>query len=80
MQYPSKNSTVIVPMIIATFLLTSWLGCVIISCFGMMIGRRMWLINGSLIQIAGTIISATSFSYGQLIAGRVLIVRYSHGS
>jgi len=61
-------------MIASTFLLASWLGCIIIAAFGMMMGRRSWIIVGNIVQIIGTIISATSFSYGQLIAGRVFIV------
>ena len=65
-------------MIASTFLLASWLGCIIIAAFGMLLGRRTWIIVGNVIQIVGTIISASSFSFGQLIAGRVFIV--SHGA
>ena len=61
-------------MITSVFLLASWLGCVVISCFGMQMGRKSWIIAGEIVQMIGTIISATSYSYGQLIAGRVLIV------
>lgn len=61
-------------MVTSVFLLASWLGCVIISVFGMKMGRRSWVIAGEIVQIIGTVISATSYSYGQLIAGRVLIV------
>lgn len=62
-------------MITSIFLLASWLGCMIISIFGMKLGRRQWIIYGCLVQVVGTIISATSFSSGQMIAGRTLIVR-----
>jgi MFS family permease len=62
-------------MITSVFLLASWLGCMIISIFGMRLGRRTWIIAGSLVQAVGTVISASSYSSGQLIAGRVLIVR-----
>jgi len=62
-------------MITPVFLLASWLGCIIASFFGMFIGRRAWIILGCGTQITGTIISASSYSYGQMIAGRVLIVR-----
>ncbi|EOD47809.1 putative hexose carrier protein [Neofusicoccum parvum] len=68
--YPN---TTIISMVTSVFLLASWLGCVIISTFGMRMGRRSWIIAGEVVQIIGTIISATSYSYGQLIAGRVLI-------
>jgi len=61
-------------MIASTFLLASWLGCIIVAAFGMAMGRRSWIILGNIVQIVGTIISASSFSYGQLIAGRVFIV------
>ena len=61
-------------MIASTFLLASWFGCIIVATIGMLLGRRTWIIIGNLIQILGTIISASSFSYGQLIAGRVFIV------
>lgn len=52
--------------------LASWLGCIIAS-FSMFIGRRAWIILGCGTQIIETIISASSYSYGQMIAGRVLI-------
>ncbi|MCJ1414246.1 hypothetical protein MMC32_000572 [Xylographa parallela] len=65
--------TTIISMIASTFLLASWFGCIIVATFGMLLGRRTWIIIGNLIQILGTIISASSFSYGQLIAGRVFI-------
>ncbi|KAH7055557.1 sugar transporter-like protein [Macrophomina phaseolina] len=68
--YPN---TTIISMVTSVFLLASWLGCVIISVFGMKMGRRSWVIAGEIVQIIGTVISATSYSYGQLIAGRVLI-------
>ena len=61
-------------MIASTFLLASWFGCIIVAAFGMLLGRRTWIIIGNGIQILGTIISASSYSYGQLIAGRVFIV------
>lgn len=60
-------------MITSVFLLASWLGCVIVSLFGMRLGRKTWIMAGEGVQILGTIISATSYGYGQLIAGRVLI-------
>jgi MFS family permease len=61
-------------MIVASFLLASWLGCVIAALpYSDRIGRRVWVITGSVIQIIGTVISASSYSVGQLIAGRVLI-------
>ncbi|KAF4535454.1 Sugar transporter [Lasiodiplodia theobromae] len=68
--YPN---TTIISMVTSVFLLASWLGCVIISIFGMRMGRRSWVLAGEVVQIIGSIISATSYSYGQLIAGRVLI-------
>jgi MFS family permease len=63
-------------MITSVFLLASWLGCMIIAAFGMLLGRRTWILIGCGVQVVGTIISASSYSSGQLIAGRVLIVSY----
>ncbi|KAJ9643591.1 hypothetical protein H2199_004270 [Coniosporium tulheliwenetii] len=60
-------------MIASVFLLASWLGCIIVCIAGMMMGRRLWIIAGSVTQILGSIVSASSFGYGQLIAGRVLV-------
>ncbi|OCL10213.1 general substrate transporter [Glonium stellatum] len=73
MELIEHPSTTVVSMITSVFLLASWLGCIIVSCFGMFIGRRAWIILGCATQIVGTIISASSYGYGQLIAGRVLI-------
>ena len=53
-------------MVTSVFLLASWLGCMIIASFGLKLGRRTWIIAGNVIEILGTIISATSYSYGQL--------------
>ncbi|KAI9757652.1 MAG: hypothetical protein M4579_003377 [Chaenotheca gracillima] len=66
-------NTTIISMITSTFLLASWLGCIIMASFGMRLGRRQWILIGNGIQIVGTIISASSFSYGQMIAGRVFV-------
>lgn len=66
--------TTTVAMIVASFLLASWLGCVIAaSPWSDRIGRRVWVMAGSSVQVIGTIISAAAYSPGQLIAGRVLI-------
>ena len=43
------------------------------AAFGMLQGRRWWLIYGNLISIIGSAISASSYGYGQMIAGRVLV-------
>jgi MFS family permease len=62
-------------MIVAAFLLASWLGCVIAaSPWSDKKGRRFWIVLGAAIQIVGTVICAASFSSGQLIGGRVVIV------
>ena len=53
-------------MVTSTFLLASWLGCMIIASFGMKIGRRDWILLGNVVEIIGSIISASSYSYGQL--------------
>lgn len=53
-------------MITSTFLLASWLGCMIISTFGMRMGRKTWVLIGNVIEIMGTIICAASYSYGQM--------------
>lgn len=62
-------------MIVASFLLASWFGCCIAaSPWSDRIGRRIWIMMGNVIQIIGTIVCVTSFSPGQMIAGRVIIV------
>lgn len=62
-------------MIVAAFLLASWFGCCIVSSpWSHRVGRRQWIMLGGLVQIIGTIISVSSYSYGQLTAGRVVIV------
>jgi MFS family permease len=71
-QFPSTTA---MTMTVSVFLLASWLGCIIISVAGLLLGRKTWIILGNSIQIVGTIISASSYDYRQLIAGRVLIVR-----
>lgn len=49
----------------------------IITVFGMRFGRKTWILAGNVIEIVGTIISASSFSYGQLsefsTSGRFLV-------
>merc|ERR1712032_1213869 len=71
MKAPDATTTA---MIVASFLLASWLGCVTAaSPWSDCVGRRVWVMAGAAIQIIGTIISASSYSVGQLIAGRVLI-------
>ncbi|KAF2458811.1 sugar transporter-like protein [Lineolata rhizophorae] len=70
MGYPDTTT---VSMITSVFLLASWLGCIIISLFGMKLGRRVWIIIGAVLQILGSIICVASYGYGQLIAGRVVI-------
>lgn len=58
----------------SVFLLGSWLGCILMSIFGMRQGRKTWLLVGNAISIVGTVISASSYSYGQMIAGRTILV------
>ncbi|KAH9862410.1 hypothetical protein J1614_011065 [Plenodomus biglobosus] len=71
MKTPDATTTA---MIVASFLLASWLGCVMAaSPWSDRLGRRIWVMAGAAIQIIGTVISASSYSVGQLIAGRVLI-------
>jgi MFS family permease len=53
-------------MITSTFLLASWFGCMIITFFGIKFGRKTWILVGNTVEIIGTIISASSYSYGQL--------------
>ena len=60
-------------MITSVFLLGSWLGCILISIFGLSQGRRTWILLGNGVEIVGSIISAASYELWQLIAGRVLI-------
>ncbi|KAF1996047.1 sugar transporter-like protein [Amniculicola lignicola CBS 123094] len=71
MKAPDTTTTA---MIVASFLLASWLGCVMAaSPWSDKVGRRMWVMAGAGVQIFGTIICASAYSPGQLIAGRVLI-------
>ncbi|KAF2658320.1 sugar transporter-like protein [Lophiostoma macrostomum CBS 122681] len=71
MKAPDATTTA---MIVASFLLASWLGCCIAaSPWSDTVGRRIWVVAGAAVQIVGTIISASSYSVGQLIAGRVFI-------
>ncbi|KAF2842057.1 sugar transporter-like protein [Patellaria atrata CBS 101060] len=71
MKFPGDTWTI--SMTTSIFLLASWLGCIIVSCFGLFAGRRTWIIMGEIIQIVGTIISASSYGWGQLLAGRLVI-------
>ena len=43
------------------------------ATFGMLQGRRSYLIYGNLIPIVGSVISASSYGLGQMIAWRVLV-------
>ncbi len=53
-------------MITSSFLLASWFGCMIITFFGIRLGRRTWILVGNVVELVGTVISASSYSYGQL--------------
>jgi hypothetical protein len=76
LQYPDTTT---IAMIVAAFLLASWLGCCITaSPWSDKMGRRFWILLGACTQIVGTIISVSSHSSGQLIAGRVVIVSAFH--
>ncbi|PGH07084.1 hypothetical protein AJ79_06362 [Helicocarpus griseus UAMH5409] len=71
MQHPDTTT---LSMIVAAFLLASWLGCCIVaSPWSDRVGRRVWVLLGAFIQIVGTVISTASYSSGQMIAGRVII-------
>ena len=71
-QTPDVNTT---SMIVAAFLLASWLGCVITaSPWSDKLGRRFWMLLGGAIQIAGTVVCASAYSSGQMIGGRIIIV------
>lgn len=63
-----------VSMIASIFLLASWLGCMIMATFGMILGRRQNILIGNLVSAVGTLISATSQSAAQMIASRIIIV------
>lgn len=68
---PNVNT---VSMIASVFLLASWLGCMIMASFCMILGRRQNIIIRNLVSAVGSIISASSFTSGQMIASRVIIV------
>ncbi len=44
------------------------------SLIGMIQGRRMWILIGNLVSVVGSVISACSYSPGQLIGGRIIVV------
>ena len=68
-------------MISSAFVLGAWLGSfLLIFMFGLSLGRRTWLLIGNIIGIMGTLIVVTSFSTGQMIAGRVLLVSLAERS
>ncbi|PSN69120.1 sugar transporter-like protein, partial [Corynespora cassiicola Philippines] len=68
---PDTNTTA---MIVASFLLASWLGCVMAaSPWSDRVGRRIWIIVGAIVQVVGTVVSTAAYSAGQLIAGRIII-------
>ena len=68
-------------MISSAFILGAWLGSfLLIFMFGLSLGRRTWLLIGNVIGIMGTLIAVTSFSTGQMIAGRVLLVSLAQRS
>lgn len=73
--YHQRPSVTTVSMISSAFVLGAWLGSsLLIFVFGFSLGRRTWLLIGNVVGITGTLIAVTSFSTGQMIAGRVLLV------
>lgn len=38
----------------------------IVTVFGFKLGRKNWILLGNVVEIVGTVISASSYSYGQL--------------
>ncbi|KAI9775369.1 MAG: hypothetical protein M1835_005853 [Candelina submexicana] len=66
-------NTTTISMITSVFLLASWLGCIIMSLVGMVQGRRMWILIGNLVSVVGSVVSACSYSSGQLIVGRIIV-------
>ncbi|KAI9698035.1 MAG: hypothetical protein M1836_004388 [Candelina mexicana] len=66
-------NTTTISMITSVFLLASWLGCIIMSLIGMIQGRRMWILIGNLVSVVGSVVSACSYSPGQLIVGRIIV-------
>ncbi len=68
-------------MISSAFILGAWLGSsLLIFSFGSSLGRRTWLLIGNAIGVIGTLIAVTSFSTGQMIAGRILLVSLAQSS
>lgn len=68
-------------MISSAFILGAWLGSsLLIFSFGNSLGRRTWLLIGNAVGIIGTLIVVTSFSIGQMIAGRILLVSLAQSS
>jgi hypothetical protein len=46
-------TTTILTLIVSTFLLALWLGCVLMTTFDVLQGWRSWLTYGNLISIVG---------------------------
>ncbi len=61
-------------MISSVLILGSLVGTLVSATFGMAYGRRTWVQMGNVLEIIGALISATSYSSGQMIAGRVITV------
>ncbi|KIX08835.1 uncharacterized protein Z518_03492 [Rhinocladiella mackenziei CBS 650.93] len=69
----NPTDTYQISMVTSTFLLASWLGCMVITFLGSRLGRKTWILVGNFVEMIGTIICASSYSYGQMISGRVFI-------
>jgi sugar porter (SP) family MFS transporter len=48
------------------------IGCILCACFGLKLGRRIFIIAGSLILVLGAAIQAGANGFGMMIAGRII--------
>lgn len=62
-------------MITSVFVLASALGALVAANFGLIYGRRTWILLGNSVEMIGTLICVTSYGSGQMITGRVIVVR-----
>jgi MFS family permease len=70
LQYPT--GTYVIPMIASSYTLAATICCLIVSIIGMPLGRRNIILLGNAFVVVGAVIQASSWSVGQIIAGRIL--------
>lgn len=59
-------------LVVAIYEAGCLVGALLTSCFGDRLGRRKVIFIGCIIMVIGAIIQCSSYSTGQLIAGRII--------